>query len=120
MRGRSFGREFPEPTSRPFHGAWRATVPRSICVASDILTYRTSEMRPYQVRPRWRSNSLQINRFYHQFLRADATRIQYPEFRFASPLGFSPVTPSGVVAENLVVPLNLIEVRSITLNTYPS
>ena len=77
-------------------------------------------MRPYQVRPRWRSNSLQINRFYHQFLRADATRIQYPEFRFASPLGFSPVTPSGVFAENLVVPLNLIEVRSITLNTYPS
>src|SRR6516165_9413540 len=27
-----------------------------------------SEMRPYQFPPRWRSNSLQINRFYHQFL----------------------------------------------------
>ena len=25
---------------------------------------------PIQFRPRWRSNSLQINRFYHQFLRS--------------------------------------------------
>ena len=50
MRGRSFGREFPEPAPRPFHSAWRATVPRSICVASDILSYRASGALSFSVK----------------------------------------------------------------------
>src|SRR6516165_4343317 len=61
-----------------------------------------SEMRPYQFPPRWRSNSLQINRFYHQFLGSGPpTHISTPGFsgccrqRPDSTPGLSSLTPSA-------------------------
>ena len=40
--------------------------------------------------------------------------VSYPGFRFAPPLGFSPVTPSAYF--RIISWYHLIEVRSITLN----